>query len=217
MKKIFSIIMISMLMVTSLFSAAAFATGNSANTNQNQQNGWNKQVPQDMKNHVFGKITAISENSVTISVVEMKKPENTDGQKFDARPENNENGNNQQKPTEEQLAEMKKNFENMFTATGETKTIDISNAKFGRERRKPKDNNSANNSTTTEEKTKTYKDYAVGDYVAIELSGENTNVAKEVSDIGRMPGGPRGFGKDGNGNNGNKGNGWNKNNKGNNN
>lgn len=217
MKKIFSIIMISMLIVTSLFSVTAFATGNSVNVNQNQQNGM-KQPPQDMKNHVFGKITAISENSVTISVVEMKKPENTDGQKFNARPENNGNGNNQQKPTEEQLAGMKKNFENMFTATGETKTIDISNAKFGRERRKPKDNNSANNnSTTTEEKTKTYKDYAVGDYITIELTGENTNVAKEVSDIGRMPGGPRGFGKDGKGNNGNNGNGWNKNNKGNNN
>ena len=220
MKKVFSVLMITMLMVSSLFSVTAFATSNEIGAVANQQNGNGMgQPPKDMKNLVFGKITAISENSVTISVAEMKKPENKNGQKFDGnlpeKPNNQTNGDAAGKKeranlTEEQIAEMKKKMEEMITLTGETKTIDISNATFGNNRgigQNSKDNNSSNNSNNNQQTAKTYKDYAVGDYITIELTTENSNVAKQVGDMRPMGGGPRGqFGKDNNGNksNGNK-------------
>lgn len=224
MKKIFSVLMITMLMVSSLFSVTAFATSNEVNATANQQNkdGRGKgQPPKDMKNLVFGKITAISENSVTISVAEMKKPENDNGKKFDGNPpekpnnqtDNQTNGdisgkNERPQLTEEQIAEMKKKMEEMTTLTGETKTIDISNATFGDDRgrgQNKNDNNSSNNSNNNQQTTKTYKDYAVGDYITIELTGENTNVAKQVGDMRPMGMGPRGqFGKDDKGNRSNE-------------
>jgi hypothetical protein len=213
MKKIFSVLMITMLMVSSLFSVTAFATSNEVSATANQQNKDGKgQPPKDMNNLVFGKITAISENSVTISVAEMKKPEDGNEKKFDGNPP--EKPNNQtndaagkmdrQNLTEEQIAEMKKKMEEMTTLTGETKTIDISNATFGNDRgrgQNKSDNNSSNNSNNNQQTTKTYKDYAVGDYITIELTGENTNVAKQVGDMRPMGMGPRGqFGKDDKGN-----------------
>lgn len=219
MKKVFSVLMITMLMVSSLFSVTAFASGNGAQASQNQQGqkDW-KQPPQGMKNQVIGKITAISESSVTISVAEMKKPDNTKGNKFDGNPpempnnqtNNQGNGQNDFKPSEEQIAEMKKKMEEMFTLTGDTKTIDISSATFGNERgweKRNKDSNSTNNNSNdnanNQNNKKTYKDYAVGDYITIELTGENTNVAKRVREAGPMGGGPRGqFGKDNNGKDG---------------
>ena len=225
MKKIFSVLMITMLMASSLFSVIAFATSNEVSTTANQQNKDGKrQPPQDMKNFVFGKITSISENSVTISVAEMKKPENDNGNKFDGNPpekpnnqinDNQSNGDaagkkDRQNLTAEQIAEMKKKMEEMTTLTGETKTIDISNATFGNNRgigQNNKDNNSSNNSNNNQQTAKTYKDYAVGDYISVELTGENSNVAKQVREMRPMGFGQRGqFGKDNNGkeSNGNK-------------
>ena len=230
MKKIFSVLMITMLMVSSLFSVTAFATSNEASATANQQNEDGKrQPPKDMKNFVLGKITAISENSVTISVAEFKKPENGNGNKFDGNPPEKPNnqtdsqangdasGNKERaKLTDEQIAEMKKKMEEMFTLTGDTKTIDISQATFGQDRgrgQNNKDNNSTNNNSNdnanNQNNKKTYKDYAVGDYITIELTAENSNVAKQVRDMRPMGGGPRGqFGNGNkpNGKNGNKNN-----------
>ena len=226
MKKIFSVLMITMLMASSLFSFTAFATSNEVSATANQQNKDSKrQPPQDMKNFVFGKITSISENSVTISVAEMKKPENGDGNKFDGNPpekpnnQTNDAAGKKDRPnlTDEQIAEMKKKMEEMTTLTGETKTIDISNATFGNNRgigQNNKDNNSSNNSNNNQQTAKTYKDYAVGDYISVELTGENSNVAKQVREMRPMGIGSRGqFGKDNkgkdnrpSGNNGNNNN-----------
>lgn len=69
--KILTMTLVSMLAVSSI-SVNAFAE-TTTESNQNQQM---KERPEKPENEIFGKITAISENSVTISVAEMKKPEN---------------------------------------------------------------------------------------------------------------------------------------------
>ena len=169
-----------------------------------------EQKLQKPENEVIGKITAISANSVTISLAERKMPENfgqgreqgkerpelkngqrpeffdNNGQGFDGKqppePPTNENG---EKPSF--------NFDNFFTLTGESTTIDISSATFDDFRARFKDKDDTN--TTTETKAaKTYKDYAVGDYIAIELTSSTSKVAKSVRSANMMHGGfgPRG-------------------------
>lgn len=210
--------MITMLMVSSLFCVTVFATANETNVTKNQQDKKDRKLPpRDVKNRVLGKITAISENSVTISVAEMKKPENK-------QDNNAAEKKDRQNLTDEQKADMKKKMEEMFTLTGETKTIDISQATFGHDRgigQNNKDNNASNNNSNgnanNQKATKTYKDYAVGDYITIELTADNSNVAKRVSDMRPMGGEPRGknnknWTKDNNGNKKNKSNNNNNNN-----
>ena len=180
--------------------------------NQNNQESQQKEKPEKPKNQVFGKITSISENSVTISLAEMKKPENGQGRNDEQKRDNSGNNNKNQPPerkelTEEQKAEMKKNLENMFTLTGETKTIDISSAKFndfgiGPKNGKNDNNSSAANNENSNKAEKTYKDYQVGDYISIELESETSNKAKIVRDAfgmrGDMPRGNKGQGFKGN-------------------
>ena len=144
-----------------------------------------------------------------ISLAEMKKPEDGQGKsdkKFDGQGRKDEqkwnnNSNTNQPPekkelTEEQKAEMKKKMEEMFTLTGETKTIDISKADFNAFGRGPRDGktkgsdaNANNNTNSNQKPVKTYKDYQVGDYISIELESKDSNTAKTVKDAFMMRGG----------------------------
>ena len=205
-KKIISIIMAIVLGVSTL-SFSAFANNNNGNQQKWEKKEWqgkdkqgNFQKPENM---IMGKITSISENSVTISLAEFKMPDanTTSNNNFTPpkRPANDNNGNkgkgnrpprmatasnampprfdrdsnNMPQMSEEQIAEMKKNLENMFTLTGETKTIDISSATFD-------DFGRRNNDTNNNQTTKTYKDFSVGDYITIELESSTSNKAKSV-------------------------------------
>ncbi|MBR0038431.1 MAG: hypothetical protein IJP71_00325 [Lachnospiraceae bacterium] len=207
-KKILALAVASILGVSSI-AFNSFAEGVNNQVGQERQMG---ERPERPENEIFGKITAISENSVTISLAEMKKPEDGQGGFRPERNNQNENidatGNqNGFKPeerkelTEEQKAEMKKKMEEMFTLTGETKTIDISKADFNAFGRGPKDGNklqgaainSNDNVKESQKVEKTYKDYQVGDYISIELESAGSNTAKTVRDAFMMRGmGPRG-------------------------
>ena len=194
MKKLTAIILATILGISTI---GCYSFANNVN-NQNNNQFQKREEFKKPENEIMGKITAISENSVTISVAEFKKPENNNGEKsqeFDKKgtpPERPENA----QMTEEQLAEFKKKMEEMFNLTGETKTIDISQAKFDEFRKPPKDQDSNSNSENNNQKQeKTYKDYQVGDYITIELTEETSNKAKSVRSAGMMSG-PRGFGKD---------------------
>lgn len=196
MKNKFLVMATVSLMAVSSISVNAFAE----NSTQNSQN---QQMNEKPKNMVFGKIIAISEDSVTISVAEMKNPA---GGQNDRRPperpenggkdDNKHNGNRPERKqlTDEELAEMKKKFEENITLTGETKTIDIKTANFNDFGRGSKGENKqvekkdVRNTTDTQQSNKTYKDYQVGDYISIELTSENSNVAKSVRGT-RMMGG----------------------------
>ena len=206
-KRIMAIMSATILGISALNFSAFAETTNTTNEAKN-----NFQKPE---NEIFGKITAISEDSVTISVAEFKQPENgmgnpperpqgdndgnpperpqgDNGGNPPERPQGDKGGNPPEKPNEtmsaEQIENMKKNLENMFTLTGETKTINIKNAEFGGFGREPKkDSNENNNSTTIKENTqKTYKDFAVGDYISIELTSSTSNQAKKVRAVGGM-------------------------------
>lgn len=207
-KKILALTIASILGVSSI-AFNSFAEEVNNQVKQERQMG---ERPERPENEIFGKITAISENSVTISLAEMKKPE--EGQKdlkdfqkekdFDKEKrdgKNNQSGNRPEEKkelTEEQKAEMKKKMEERFTLTGETKTIDISKADFnafGRGKREGKANNDANNNVSNNQRPeKTYKDYQVGDYISIELESKDSNTAKAVKEAFMMRGGmkPRG-------------------------
>ena len=181
--KIIAFAVAAMLGVSTVGSMAAFAT-NATTTTENQR-------PQKPENEVIGKITAISANSVTISLAERKMPENN-GQDFNGQtppePPTNANG---EKPANGERPNI--NFDDFFTLTGESTTIDISSAKFDDFSMRFKDKDETNNtSNTTTETTaaKTYKDYAVGDYIAIELTASTSKVAKSVRSANMM----RGFG-----------------------
>lgn len=168
-----------------------------------------KEKPKMPENMIFGKITAISKDSMTISVATMKdRPERKGDEKM-APPEkpNDDNKNKTaentttppEKPADDGTKKEKPDASDMFTLTGETKTINISSATFGHDGKKPDDDKKSNdNKATTEtEKTKTYADYSVGDYVGIELTNSTSTVAKSVREAfgGPMGGGPKDGGK----------------------
>ena len=179
-----------------------------------------KEKPKMPENMIFGKITAISKDSMTISVATMKeRPEGKDGEKM-APPEKPANDSTKdsttppekpandstkdsttppEKPTDDGTKREKPNDDDMFTLTGETKTIDISSATFGHDGKRPDDKKSNETSSTTEtEKAKTYANYSVGDYVGIELTNSTSTVAKSVREAFGGPmggGGPKDGGK----------------------
>ena len=200
-KRILAFTIASILGVSSL----AFNSFAEVANNQVKQERQMGERPERPENEIFGKITAISENSVTISLAEMKKPEdgqNGFGKGNEQGIRNGQNGQSGNKPeerkelTEEQKAEMKKKMEEMFTLTGETKTIDISKADFNAFGRGPRDGktkgadaNANNNTNNNQQPTKTYKDYQVGDYISIELESKDSNAAKTVKDAFMMRGG----------------------------
>lgn len=216
-KRIISAIMATLFAISAL-SFSSFATNNTGKDQkwQGKERPQNQFDFQKQENVVIGKITAISENSVTISIAEFKKPDNNSTKNDFKPPEkpandnnnssNNSGANNSTPPnppsndgempqlSEEQLAEMKKNIENMYTLTGETKTIDISSATFDdfRKREKKSSDNNSNNNLDNNQKNKTYKDYNVGDYISIELESSTSTKAKSVRST-MMPFGHRGF------------------------
>ena len=98
-------------------------------------------------------------------------------------------------------------MDDFYTLTGETKTINIASADFGKNM--PQfDRNNMKEKTKEEIKkemeeamknvtAKTYQDYKVGDYITIECTDSTYKTAKTVNDGNMMGGGFRGFvGKD---------------------
>lgn len=210
-KKILALTVASILGVSSI-AFNSFAEGVNNQVGQERQMG---ERPERPENEIFGKITAISENSVTISLAEMKKPEDLQegfekgkdlekakdfGKKDDKDNKKDNKPEERKELTEEQKAEMKKKMEERFTLTGETKTIDISKADFNAFGRGPRggkingNDDKAKNDAKHDEKDKqkaekTYKDYQVGDYISIELESKDSNTAKTVKDAFMMRGG----------------------------
>lgn len=192
MKKNLIIILSIMMAFATAFTA--FAAINTTNETK-FENGDRLEKKALPENVVFGKIKSIDANSVTIEVATRKEME---------RPKSGKNNDNMRKPPENAQGNSqngnppeKPNLDNMFTLTGETKTINISQAEFGRDFR-PKDLNAnaqGNNSTNkaNDAKTKTYADYAVGDYIMIEATDNTYATAKSVRDAG-FGGGMRGMG-----------------------
>ncbi|MBQ7743416.1 MAG: hypothetical protein IJT67_01300 [Lachnospiraceae bacterium] len=171
-KKLLTIATIGALAVSSIASnMITFAAG--TNNTQNE-------VPAKPENEVIGKITAISANSITVTLAEMKAPSEDgegrgnmppkDGAKRATPPEIKRDG---QMPPE-QRENIERNLDDMFTLTSTSKTYNISNAKFDEFMRR--DDSSSDENT----KAKTYSDYKVGDYVMIELESSTSTVAKSV-------------------------------------
>lgn len=191
MKKNLGIVLSIVVAFATAFTA--FAAINTTNETK-LENGDRPEKRALPENVVFGKIKSIDANSVTIEVATRKEMERPDGDKNNdnmRKPPENAQGNSQNGNPPE-----KPNLDNMFTLTGETKTINISQAEFGKDFR-PKDlsaNAQGNNSTNqaTDTKTKTYADYAVGDYIMIEATDNTYATAKSVRDAG-FGGGMRGM------------------------
>ena len=153
--------------------------------------------PEKPENNVFGKITSIDANTITVTIAEMKKPEGRTNP-----PENKDNNSKQDRP--------EINMDDMFTLTNTTKTYTITNANLIKFKKHDIDNNNSNNKEDMKKKTReeleaenkaTYTDFAVGDYVSIELESSTSTNAKTVRSFDRMGGGRgmnggRGFDKD---------------------
>lgn len=129
-----------------------------------------KKEEHKIENEIAGKITSINANYVNIDVAipkKLEKPNKTNAANTTAKEE-------------------KKNIDDMFTLTGEKKTINIAQAKFVGDVRIMNGNNkndtNKTNGTNNQEKSKelTYTDFAVGDYVRIVLADDGSNVAKVV-------------------------------------
>lgn len=106
----------------------------------------------ERENEIIGKITSISDDSITISVAERKEMK---------KPEDMEEG---KKPEDFNPEDFKKedfNMDEMFTLTGDKKTIDISNAK-----------------------TREDMPLKEGDYVVVELTDKDSNAATSVRGAG---------------------------------
>ena len=180
-KKILALTVSILLGIGTIGNSVAFADAATLT-----KNGEKKQErPQKTENEIIGKITEISANSVTIALANRKLPEN-----------NNQDNNGQgfkgemppKPPTDSNGEKQTINFDDFFTLTGESTTIDISSAKFDDFKEKMKNKNDSSDSTNT---TKTYKDYSVGDYVMIELTSATSKVAKSVRSMMRGGMGPR--------------------------
>lgn len=182
-KKILTIATIGAFALSSIASnMTTFAAG--TNNTQNE-------VPAKPENEVIGKITAISANSITVTLAEMKAP-SEDGQNQGNMPSKDGEGRDNMPPKDgakratppeikrdgqmppEQRENIERNLDNMFTLTSTSKTYNISNAKFDEFMRH--DDSSSDENT----KAKTYSDYKVGDYVMIELESSTSTVAKSV-------------------------------------
>lgn len=200
MKRIISILAV-VIVAALTFAHNSYAENlNGVNESNNEIRFDAKNRPEKPENEVMGKITAISADSITITIAEMKKPEGRTNP-----PENKEkNDNNNSKQERPEI-----NMDDMFTLTNTTKTYNISSAdliKFKKpelDKNDKKDNNSQNNDSTKkrtrEELEKdskaTYTDFAVGDYVSIELESSTSTNAKKVRSFDRMGAG-RGFDKE---------------------
>lgn len=189
-KKSIALLISAMVVVGTTFSAFADTTNT---VNEKKQE---RKVPENM---IIGKITAIDASNVTIQVATRKEME---------KKENGEKGNPPEKPADGQLKQdgttppEKPNMDSMFTLTGETKTINIASADFGK--KMPQiDKDNMKNKTEDEMKkemeeamknaiAKTYQDYKVGDYIQVEATDNTYATAKRVSNA-MGGGGMRGF------------------------
>ena len=197
MKRIISILAV-VIVAAITFAHNSYAENlNGVNESNNEVQFDAKNRPEKPENEVMGKITAISADSITITIAEMKKPEGRTNP-----PENKEKNDNSN--LNKEIPEM--NMDDMFTLTNTTKTYNITNAdliKFKKPEFDKNDNNSQNNDATKkrtrEELEKdskaTYTDFAIGDYVSIELESSTSTNAKKVRSFDRMGGG-RGFNKE---------------------
>ena len=197
MKRIISILAV-VIVAAITFAHNSYAENlNGVNESNNEVQFDAKNRPEKPENEVMGKITAISADSITITIAEMKKPEGRTNP-----PENKEKNDNSN--LNKEIPEM--NMDDMFTLTNTTKTYNITNAdliKFKKPEFDKNDNNSQNNDATKkrtrEELEKdskaTYTDFAIGDYVSIELEPSTSTNAKKVRSFDRMGGG-RGFNKE---------------------
>ena len=197
MKKYLTIILSLLMVFASLFTVFAEASTTETKFKANDERPERRELPENV---VFGKIKSINATSVTIELAtrkEMSRPENgkdNDGMRKPPEKPNNEQNSNS-KPE-------KPNMDDMFTLTGESKTINIAQADFGKDFErgsKPEDTNrdSKENKKSDTAKQKTYEDYSVGDYIMIETTDSTNSTAKSVRDAGRMgdgPGGPGGPG-----------------------
>lgn len=187
LKTIGAISLIALLVGSTFMS---YATSIDANV-QNFQNGQEMQKPE---NEITGKITYIDATNVIISVAtrkEMEKPQGEQGGTPPEKPQGEQGGTPPEKPSGDMNngnPPEKQNLDEMFTLTGESKTINIANADFGN-----KHNKEANGQTETTETKKTYADYSIGDYINIEATDSTYAVAKVVRDAHGM-GGRREFG-----------------------
>ena len=154
--------------------------------------------PEKPENEVFGKITSIDANTITVTIAEMKIPEGRTNP-----PEKNDNKNNNSREGRPEI-----NMDDMFTLTNNTKTYTITNANLIKFKKPDLDKNDNTNKSTNKDDMKnktqeeiekenkaTYSDFAVGDYVSIELESSTSTNAKTVRSFDRMGGG-RGFDKD---------------------
>ena len=183
MRRIITMLTISLLAVGLVAGTTVAAT----NKNVDASNR-----PEKPENEVIGKITSINADSITINLAEMKMPEGrTDAPKQSN--DNNGNNNNQNK----ERPEINFNIDDMFTLTGTTKTYTIANANLIKNKR-PKLNKDEMKKKTREEleaeNIATYTDFAVGDYVIIELESNASTTAKTVRSFDRMGGREFGFG-----------------------
>lgn len=191
MKKNLVIFLSIIMAFTTAFTAfAAINTTNEARVENGERNE-KRALPENM---IFGKIKSINANSVTIEVATRKEMER--------QKRNNQNGNPPEKPqgdSQNGNPPEKPNLDNMFTLTGETKTINISQAEFGggfRPRNfksNGQENNNSNSNASENAKQKTYADYSVGDYVMIEATDNTYTAAKSMRDAS-FGGGMRGMG-----------------------
>lgn len=158
-KKILSVIMVVLMSIYSVVPVFAEETNTA------------KKEDHKIENAISGKITSINANYVNIDVATPKKME---------KPEESNATNDSSKKEE------KRNIEDMYTLTGEKKTINISQAKFVGDVRimneDLKNNTDKANDNKNQEKSKelTYSDFAVGDYIRIVLAEDGSNVAKVV-------------------------------------
>lgn len=207
--------------VNGVFAEAVSGTQNNQTTIRNEN--WNKEKTE---NEVFGKIVSIDATNVTIQIATRKanNGDNKDGNRYTRR-----EGGERPEITEEMKQKMREkrqeekqnakqnlensketnikrgeersfNIEDFVELTEEIKTINISQADFGKaidfnnfKTENKTENNANTNRQNFEEmmknaKDKTYADYKVGDYVSIECTDATYQVAKNVRE-GRMMGG----------------------------
>lgn len=180
--------------ISLLSSSVAFAgtSGNNTDIKNNKQFN-NENRDKKPENEVIGKITSISENSITVTIAERKQLDFKNNKKPDNKNNNDNSKNDSVKP--------EFNPDDMFNLTNETKTYDISSAKLlaGRNFGNAKNNNNNKNDNNTarekptEEEIK-YTDFKTGDYVMIELESSTSTKAKTVRNAtGRFGGGRDGM------------------------
>lgn len=198
MKRIISILAV-VIVAAITFAHNSYADNlNGVNESNNEIRFDAKNRPEKPENEVMGKITAISADSITITIAEMKKPEGR------TNPPENKEKNDDSNSTKERP---EINMDDMFTLTNTTKTYNIASAeliKFKKPEFDKNDNNNSKNNNDTQRRTReelekdskaTYTDFAVGDYVSIELESSTSTNAKKVRSFDRMGGG-RGFDKE---------------------